>query len=167
VSKTLVLYTRGIPGDRVLDFSVRSGIVASRAPSPTGSPKRAPIPLSPTNDKLLSPSSPTYEDKAFLPPSKNLAGESDRETTETLHMLTIPAVLPFTHSTQAKYERPRTPQPGLLDPETFEAGYMEPRNVAVVDFGLNMEGISDVVVQDIGFELAVSVLVNKYGPTNL
>ncbi|KAB5589557.1 Glutathione transferase omega-1 [Ceratobasidium theobromae] len=149
-SKTLVLFTRGQPGDRVLDFSVRSAVPVSRAPSPSGSPQRVPIPLSPTNDKLLSPSSPTYEDKAFLPSSKNLGAE---ETTETLHMLTVPAVWPFGHSTQTRFERPRGPRPGLLDSETFESGYKEPRNVAVVDFKLNLEGVWDIVVEDIGFEL--------------
>ncbi|GAB1526652.1 hypothetical protein RhiTH_009824 [Rhizoctonia solani] len=152
-SKTLILFTRGQPGDRVLDFSVRSGVVSSRAPSPSASPQRTAIPLSPTNDKLLSPSSPTYEDKAFLPSSMNIPAESDKETTETLHMLTIPAVIPFSHSTSVIYERPQTSPHSLLDPATFMPGYMEPQNVAVVNFGLTMDGSSEITIQDIRFQL--------------
>ncbi|KAH7329744.1 Foie gras liver health family 1-domain-containing protein [Rhizoctonia solani] len=152
-SKTLILFTRGLPGDRVLDFSVRSGVISSRAASPSASPQRTAIPLSPTNDKLLSPTSPTYEDKAFLPSSKNLPAESDKETTETLHMLTIPVTLPFSNSASVVYERPEVPRHGLLDPETFTLGYVEPRNVAVVNFGLIMDGDSDIIVHDIRFEL--------------
>ncbi|KAG9089857.1 hypothetical protein FRC07_012245, partial [Ceratobasidium sp. 392] len=69
VSKTLLLFTRGQPGDRILDFSVRSSSIApSRPPSPSS---RAPSPLrSPalqTADGLLSAASPTIKDKAFLP----------------------------------------------------------------------------------------------------
>ncbi|KAF8752579.1 Foie gras liver health family 1 [Rhizoctonia solani] len=141
------------PGDRVLDFSVRSGVVSSRAPSPSASPQRTTIPLSPTNDKLLSPSSPTYEDKAFLPSSMNIPAESDKETAETLHMLTIPAVIPFSHSTSVIYERPQTSPHSLLDPATFMPGYMEPQNVAVVNFGLTMDGSSEITIQDIRFQL--------------
>ncbi|KAG8690818.1 hypothetical protein FRC11_008923 [Ceratobasidium sp. 423] len=152
-SKTLILFTRGLPGDRVLDFSVRSGVISSRAASPSASPQRTAIPLSPTNDKLLSPSSSTYEDKAFLPNSQNLPAESDKETTETLHMLTIPVAFPFSNSAFVVYERPEALCRGLLDPETFTPGYVEPRNVAVVNFGLTMDGDSDIVVQDIQFGL--------------
>ncbi|CAE6461506.1 unnamed protein product [Rhizoctonia solani] len=152
-SKTLILFTRGQPGERVLDFSVRSGVVSSRAPSPSASPQRTVIPLSPTNDKLLSPSSPTYEDKAFLPSSTHLPAESDKETAETLHMLTVPAVVPFSHSASVVYEKAQVSQRDLLDPETFMPGYVEPRNIAVVNFGLTMDGISDVIIQDIRFEL--------------
>ncbi|KAJ1300005.1 hypothetical protein OPQ81_011839 [Rhizoctonia solani] len=152
-SKTLILFTRGLPGDRILDFSVRSGVVSSRAASPSTSPHRTAIPLSPTNDKLLSPTSPTYEDKAFLPSSKDLPAESDKETTETLHMLTVPAILPFSNTASVIFERPGEPRQGLLDPETFAPEYVEPRNVAVVNFGLSMDGDSGIIVQDIKFEL--------------
>ncbi|EUC61804.1 glutathione transferase omega-1 [Rhizoctonia solani AG-3 Rhs1AP] len=152
-SKTLILFTRGLPGDRVLDFSVRSGVVSSRVASPSASPQRTAIPLSPTNDKLLSPTSPKYEDKAFLPSSKDLPAESDKETTETLHMLTILAVLPFSNIASVVYERPQAPRCSLLDPETFTPEYIEPRNVAVVNFGLTMEGDSDIIVHNIQFEL--------------
>jgi hypothetical protein len=144
---------------------VRSSVLASRAPSPAS---RAPSPLrSPvlqTNDKLLSPASPTFDDKAFLPSSTEKDKiphphpETDGETTETLHTLTVPAVLPFSYELRTSFERPQTQQPGLIDPDTFEEGYAEPRGVAIVDVSLGMEGQWDVEVVGIGFELSVSEL---------
>ncbi|KAG9086628.1 hypothetical protein FRC06_003000 [Ceratobasidium sp. 370] len=156
VSKTLLLFTRGQPGDRVLDFSVRSSTVASRAPSRAQSPLRSPVVQ--TADGLLSPASPATDDKAFLPSSaekdKIPQPELDADTTETLHTLTVSAVLPFSTTLRANFERPQTKQPGLLDLGTFEQGYAEPRNVAVVDVSFGMEGQWDVEVTGIGFELA-------------
>ncbi|KAG8739213.1 hypothetical protein FRC10_005870 [Ceratobasidium sp. 414] len=158
VSKTLLLFTRGQPGDRVLDFSVRSSTVASRAPSPVSraqSPLRSPVLQ--TADGLLSPASPATEDKAFLPSSAEkdrIQPEPDADITETLHTLTVPAVLPFSTTLRANFERPHTKQPGLLDLGTFEQGYAEPRNVAVVDVSFGMEGEWDVEVTGIEFEFA-------------
>ncbi|KAF8601607.1 hypothetical protein BDV93DRAFT_509874 [Ceratobasidium sp. AG-I] len=159
VSKTLLLFTRGLPGDRILDFSVRSTVLPSRAPTPS---TRAPSPLrSPAlqaADGLLSPASPTLDNKAFLPSStekdKTPAPDLDVDTTETLHTLTVPAMLPFTHTLRTAFERPKLSQPELLDPETFEEEYAEPRNVAVVDVSLGMEGPWDVEVLGIEFELS-------------
>ncbi|KAG9082241.1 hypothetical protein FRC07_014267, partial [Ceratobasidium sp. 392] len=80
--------------------------------------------------------------------------ELDNDTTETLHTLTVPVVLPFTTTLRTTYERPLTKQPGLLDLDTFESGYAEPRNVAIVDVSFGMEGEWDVEVTGIGFELS-------------
>lgn len=160
VSKTLFLFTRGLPGDRILDFSVRSTVLPSRAPTPSSrahSPLRSPVLQ--TADGLLSPASPTFDNKAFLPSSTNkdrtAALDADSDTTETLHTLTVPTLSPFTHTLRTTFERPKASQPGLLDPDTFEEEYLEPRNVAVVDVSLEMEGPWDVEVLGIEFELAV------------
>ncbi|QRV83766.1 trafficking protein particle complex subunit 11 [Ceratobasidium sp. AG-Ba] len=137
VNKTLLLFTRGQPGDRVLDFSVRSSVLVSRAPSRAPSPLRSPILQ--TSDGLLSPASPNVENKASLPGSadKDKAAhlESDEDTTETLHTLIIPA-------------------PGLLDVATFKQDYEEVRNIGIVDVSFGMEGEWDVEVTGVGFELA-------------
>lgn len=160
VSKTLLLFTRGLPGDRVLDFSVRSTVLASRAPTPSSrapSPRRSPVLQ--TADGLLSPASPTLDNKAFLPSStdkdKTPAPDVDNDTTETLHTLTVPSTVPFTHTLRTVFERPKASQPGLLDPDSFEEEYAEPRNVAAVDLSLGMEGQWDVEVLGIEFKLAV------------
>ncbi|KAG8794879.1 hypothetical protein FRC12_020516 [Ceratobasidium sp. 428] len=157
VSRILLLFTRGQPGDRVLDFSVRSSVAApSRPPSRAPSPARSPVLQ--TLDGHLSPASPTIKDKAFLPGStekdKTPPPEQDNDTTETLHTLTVSATLPFTTTLRTNYERPLTKQPGLLDLDTFEQGYVEPRNVVVVDVSFGMEGEWDVEITGIGFELA-------------
>ncbi|QRV97868.1 trafficking protein particle complex subunit 11 [Ceratobasidium sp. AG-Ba] len=156
VNKTLLLFTRGQPGDRVLDFSVRSSVLVSRAPSRAPSPLRSPILQ--TSDGLLSPASPNMKNKASLPGSadkdKAAHPESDGDTTETLHTLTIPAVLPFSTLLRTTYERPNQPQPGLLDVPTFEQDYEEVRNIAIVDVSFGMEGEWGVEVTGVGFELA-------------
>ncbi|CCO34773.1 hypothetical protein BN14_08881 [Rhizoctonia solani AG-1 IB] len=68
-------------------------------------------------------------------------------------MLTVPAVIPFSHSASVVYEKAQVPQRSLVDPETFMPGYVEPRNVAMVNFGITMDGTSEIIVQDIQFEL--------------
>ncbi|QRW12406.1 trafficking protein particle complex subunit 11 [Ceratobasidium sp. AG-Ba] len=148
VNKTLLLFTRGQPGDRVLDFSVRSSVLVSRAPSRAPSPLRSPILQ--TSDGLLSPASPNVENKASLPGSadKDKAAhlESDEDTTETLHTLIIPAVLPFSTLLRTTYERPNQPSPAQ--------DYEEVRNIGIVDVSFGMEGEWDVEVTGVGFELA-------------